>query len=180
MPMRVFDPAERQRRLAQRHALTDGQRGADPAQVARNLVALHATDPATVFLSVLARMTKVSPGAIEEAMYERRTLIRILGRRRTVFVVPAGSVPVVQASTTNRMAADQRARLLKHLHDLGDIADPGPWLADVEESVLAIFADRAEPLSAAELSAAEPRLKTTLQMAAGKSYETTAKTTSRA
>jgi Winged helix DNA-binding domain len=177
--MRVFSPAERRRRLAERHALTDGQRGADPADVAGRLVALHGTDPATVFLSVLARMPPVSPAAIEEALYERRTVIRMLAMRRTVFVVPAGSVPVVQASTTNRIAADQRARLLKHLRELGDVADPDPWLADVEDSVLAIFAARRVPLSAAELSAAEPRLKTTLRMAAGKSYETTANITSR-
>jgi hypothetical protein len=42
-----------------------------------------------------------------------------------------------------------------------------------------MFARHRAPLSAAELSAAEPRLKTTLRMAAGKAYEATQSITSR-
>ena len=119
-----IDVAERRRRLAVRHGLgphrvseAAGQ-PADPAQVARQLVALHSTDPATVYLSVMARMASlVTPAEIEASLYERRDLIRMLAMRRTVFVVPAESVPVVQASTTDRVAKDQRARLLKLLSE---------------------------------------------------------------
>ncbi len=143
-------------------------------------MALHGTDPATVFLSVRARTSAaVTPAIIEESLYERRELVRMLAMRRTVFVVPTESMPAVQASTTNKIAADQRARLLKHLRDLADIADPDPWLTELEKSVLAIMDSRGVPLAAAELSAAEPRLKTTLLMAAGKPYEATATITSR-
>ena len=79
----------------------------------RRVVALHGTDPATVYLSIRARTgNEVSPAHIEEALYERRELIRMLAMRRTVFVVPAESVPVVQASTSDKVASDQRTRLL--------------------------------------------------------------------
>jgi hypothetical protein len=182
--MHRADDEERRRRLAVRHALAPSSRVAgdppDPAEVARRLVALHATDPATVYLSVVARtVSPVSPAVIEASLYERRELIRMLAMRRTVFVVPAASVPVVQSSTTDRIAHDQRARLLKLLRDLTDVADPEPWLDDVERSVLRALAERGGTASASELSAAEPRLKTKLVMAAGKPYQATQTITSR-
>jgi len=62
--MQRIDVAERRRRLAVRHGLAPRHRvagaPADPAQVARRLVALHGTDPATVYLSVQARMADQS------------------------------------------------------------------------------------------------------------------------
>ena len=176
--------AERVRRLAVRHALAPSSRVGgeplDPAPVADRLVALHSTDPATVYLSIVARTAPpITPIAIEAALYERRDLVRMLAMRRTVFVVPAGTVPVVQASTTDRIAQDQRARLIKLLIELTDVADPDPWLADIERTVLRVLAERSGTASAAELSAAEPRLKTKLVMAAGKSYQSTQTITSR-
>jgi len=177
--MHRIDVAERRRRLAVRHELAGRAPGELPG-IARRLVAMHATDPATVYLSIRARASKpVTPADIEESLYERRELVRMLAMRRTMFVVPAESVPVVQSSTSDRIARDQRARLLTHLRDFGDVADPDPWLADVEKSVLALFAERRAPVSAAELSAAEPRLKTTLRIAEGKTYAANPNITSR-
>lgn len=176
--MHRIDVAERRRRLAVRHGLA--RRSYGVVGVARSLIALHSTDPATVYLSVRARAGGLTtPADIEYSLYERRELVRMLAMRRTVFVVPVESVPVVQASTTERIARDQRARLLTHLRDLADVTDPDPWLADVEKSVLGLFAQRREPLSAAELTAAEPALKTTLRMAEGKTYAANPNITSR-
>ena len=178
--VRIIDVTERRRRLAVRHGLARTAASGEPADVAGRVVALHATDPATVFLSLRARTAGVaSPAAIEDALYERRDLVRMLAMRRTVFAVPAWHMPVIQASTAERVARDQRARLVMHLRQYGGIDDPEPFLAEVEKSVLAIFAGRREPMSAAELSAAEPRLKTTLRMAEGKAYEATVSITSR-
>jgi hypothetical protein len=182
--MQRIDVTERRRRLAVRHALAPADRVAgtppDPAHVARRLVALHSTDPATVYLSVLARLSvPVPPGVIEESLYERRDLVRMLAMRRTVFVVPAESVAIMQASTTDRIARDQRTLLLKQLAQATDLTAPEPWLADVERSVLRVLAERGGTCTAAELSAAEPRLKTTLVLAPGKPYQATPAITSR-
>jgi hypothetical protein len=103
----------------------------------------------------------------------------MLAMRRTVFAVPVESVPVVQAAATDRVGQGQRARLLKLLADTGAVADPEPWLADVEQSVLRALDDLGGTATAAELSAAEPRLKTTLLMAEGKSYQASQAITSR-
>jgi hypothetical protein len=182
--MHRIDVAERRRRLAVRHALAPPHKAsgdaAGPAEVARRLVALHATDPATVYLSVRARMASpVAAGVIEAALYDRRELVRMLAMRRTVFVFPAESVPVVQASTTDRIARDQRSLLLKLLTDATTVPDPEPWLADLERSVLEHLAACGGTATAAQLSAAEPRLKTRIVLAAGKSYQATPTITSR-
>lgn len=178
--------AERRRRLAVRHGLARqaaeaslGQPGS-PAAVARAMVALHATDPATVYLSIRARTDPpVAAADIEDALYERREMVRMLAMRRTVFVVPAESVPVVQVSTSDRIGRDQRARLLRLLADAEVAPRPEAWLAEVEQSVLAALAARGGTATAAELSADEPRLKTTVLLAAGKPYQASQAITSR-
>jgi hypothetical protein len=177
--MHLIDAAERRRRLAVRHGLANPV-STDPADVARSVVVLHSTDPATVYLSIRARAAaSVTPAVIEDCLYERRDLVRMLAMRRTVFILPTRDVPVVQAAATDKIAMDQRTTLVKHLRDLGGVADAGPWLADVEASVLRIFTERPGPLAATELSAAEPRLKTQLKMAEGKAYQATVNITSR-
>src|SRR5258708_11395277 len=145
--MDKIDVAERRRRLAVRPALAPRYRvdGAppDPARVGRRLVALPSTDPATVYLSILARVAApIQASTVEESLYERRDLVRMLAMRRTVFVVPGESVPIVQASTTDRIAGDQRSRLLKLLADGAGLSEPEASLADVERSALRLLAER--------------------------------------
>jgi len=178
--MNRLDTAERRRRLAARHGLQLSGRPQDTVGVARRLVALHATDPATVFLTVRARTAEpLTPAAIEHSLYERRELVRMLAMRRTVFVIPAESVPVVQVSTTERIARAQRALLLKMLGETGVVAAPESWLADVERSVLGALANRGGTATAAELSGDEPRLRTSVLLAEGKPYEGRQNITSR-
>jgi winged helix DNA-binding protein len=174
-----IDVAERRRRLAARHGLAPAARTDDAGDAARQLVALHGTDPASVFLAVRARTATVAPADIEDCLYQRRDLVRMLGMRRTMFVVPAESVPVIQLSTANRIASAQRELLLKLLAETGEVADPESWLADVERSVLRLLADRGGSATATELSADEPRLRTTILLAAGKPYQATPNITSR-
>ena len=53
--MRRIGVVERQARLAVRHHLAPVARAATAADVARNLIGLHGTDPASVFLAIQAR-----------------------------------------------------------------------------------------------------------------------------
>ena len=169
---RVRD-AERRARLGWRHCLAGAARAADVVTVARGLVTLHSTDAASVYLAAWARLDPAAGDPMEllpAELYERRTLVRMLGMRRTVYVVPAELVPVVQASSTRSIAVQERRRLLQLLTEAGVAADPAGWLADVEVATLAALAERGEAL-ATELSAAVPGLREQLTMAAGKAYE---------
>ena len=92
--------------MVRRHHL--GGDAATPEAVTRAVVALHATDPASVYLSVLARSTTSTLADVSAAMYQRRTLVRWMAMRRTLFLLPRGDVPVVQAAISTPLAAALR------------------------------------------------------------------------
>jgi hypothetical protein len=131
------------------------------------VVALHATDPATVFLSIRSRLPTVTVEAIEHALYTDRTLLRMLGMRRTMFVLPTEDAAVIQASSTDAVAAQQRRRYVQLLEQSG--AGDAAFLDDVAESTAAALLKRGEA-TAAQLSVDEPRLRTPVILNEGKAY----------
>ena len=82
--------------MVRRHYLGGG--AASPEAVTRAVVALHATDPASVYLSVLARSTTSTLADVSAAMYERRALVRWMAMRRTLFLLHRVDIPIVQAA----------------------------------------------------------------------------------
>jgi winged helix DNA-binding protein len=71
-----------------RHHLAGPARSDSVVEVAADLIALHATDPATVHLAALARMRDGTAATVERTLYDDRMLVRALGMRRTMFVLP--------------------------------------------------------------------------------------------
>jgi hypothetical protein len=165
-----IDVRERQARLAVRHHLAPDSRAGDIVTAVRAQLVLHATDPASVYLGAWARLQHPTVSAVEHALYQDRSLVRMLGMRRTMFVVPVELVPVVQAACTRTIAARERRRTERFLAEAGLTDDAPGWLAEVEEATLAALREREEALST-ELSARVPRLAERLVVAAGKSYE---------
>ena len=154
---RAIGPEERRARLALRHRLAPGARAGTAEEVAGSLVALHATDAATVFLAVGARLTAPDPvAAVERALYEERTLTRMHGMRHTLFVVPSALAAVVHSSTTDAVSARERTTLVRQLAAGSDYDEA--WLAETERQVLAELAVRGEA-TGAELGVALPRLR---------------------
>jgi hypothetical protein len=162
-----IDAAQRRIRLGRRHLLAPGTAAGTPEQVAAALVAMHATDPATVFLAVAARTAGVGADAVEKALYDDRTLLRMLGMRRTMFVVPTATGPVVQASSSDAVAAQQRRRFVQIFSDAG-LGD-GAWLAALEESTVEALGRRGAA-TGAQLSADVPLLRSTVTRNEGKAY----------
>jgi hypothetical protein len=117
-------------------------------------------------------------GAIERALYGERTLVRMLGMRRTMFVVPVELAGIVQAACSDAIAVQQRKILLQMLEHEGVADDVPGWLADVEQATLRALAVRGTA-TAAELAKDEPRLRTQLHFAVGKSYAGTQSVSSR-
>ncbi|GIJ69114.1 winged helix DNA-binding domain-containing protein [Virgisporangium ochraceum] len=182
--MRRITTAQRRARLARRHRLAGGAGASTVEDATGSLVALHATDPATVFLSLRARVPGVTVAGVERALYEDRSLVRMMAMRRTLFVVPVASVPVVQAAAGRAVAATQRRRYLS-LMDGGvmtDVAGDAPtdraaWLADVEAETLRTLVARGEAVGA-ELARDVPRLGASVELAQGRSYAATQRITS--
>jgi hypothetical protein len=160
---------ERRARLGVRHHLASRAHAEGPAAVARDLVALHGTDPATVYLSIVARARDSTVAAIEDSLYVKRELLRMLGMRRTMFVVPDEFAPVVQAACTRALAVRLRRQYQQILADAGVVSDVEAWWTRVSNDTLAALEQRREA-TAQELGQDVPELKTQIRLAEGKNY----------
>ncbi len=166
---RTVSAAERRRRLAVRHHLAPGERAGTAAAAAADIIGLHGTDPASVYLAAWARTREADKAAIEHALYEERSLVRMLGMRRTVFVVPASLVPVIQAACTDQIAERLRRRLAQQVEASGIAADGASWLKEAGEGTLRALAARGTA-TGAELARDEPRLRAQIVYDETKSY----------
>jgi len=160
---------ERRARLGVRHRLAPTAKADMAADAARSIVALHGTDPASVYLSAAARMRQPSVKEIERAMYDDRTLIRMLGMRRTVFTLPVELAPVVQAACTRAIAARERRRWTEFFAAAGFADDVETWLSEVDAETLKALAARGDAF-ATELTEDVPRLRQQISVAEGKAY----------
>ena len=167
--MRTVSDDERRARLALRHRLAPAARGDDVTAVAGEICGLHATDPASVFLAARARLRDPSVEAIEHALYGARSLVRILGMRRTVFVVPVELASIVQASSARALVPVQRKLLLRHLHEARVTDDGEVWLRAAQDDTLRALRARGEA-KATELSQDVPALRSRLALAPGRAY----------
>jgi hypothetical protein len=145
--MRKIEVAERRARLARRHRLAPGHRAAGVVDAARSVVCLHATDPATVYLSAWARVDGMRVADLERALYEDRSLIRQLAMRRTLFVLPRETLPVALAGAGHRVAASERRRLIRDVEGAALHADGARWLAEAGRQVVAALAGGREATS---------------------------------
>jgi hypothetical protein len=160
---------ERRARLARRHFLAPGSAARDPVELAGGLVGLHATDPATVFLAARARLQRSVVEEVEHALYEERSLLRMIGMRRTLFVLPLELAAVVHAACTQSIAAAQRRRYAKLIEEGGIAVDGLAWLDEAAAATLRALEARGEAY-ASELSADVPKLREKLHYGEGKTW----------
>ncbi|MBA3566283.1 MAG: winged helix DNA-binding domain-containing protein [Actinobacteria bacterium] len=169
--MHRIDVAERRARLVDRHLLSPEKRAGSALAAASSVVVLHSTDPVTVFLSIQAR-ADVQPTDIERELYEDRTLVRMLGMRRTLFAVPRELVPVIYAACTRSIAARERRRVEQMIADSGISSRPAAWLTRALSSARKALEERGEA-STRELVAQIPILAKRLRVASGTKFEAT-------
>ncbi|MFL6206722.1 MAG: winged helix DNA-binding domain-containing protein [Acidimicrobiales bacterium] len=171
--MRSISVDERRARLAHRHRLAPSARvDDDPVAIARSVVALHATDPATVVLSTIQRMRTPDPAVVARALFEHRTLVRMLAMRRTLWTVPVVDLAIVQRSSGDAVAAAERKRFVKILEDAGVAKDGARFLRRAEEKALAALEDAGE-LAAGDLAKCSKELAIQIPMNEGKAYAAT-------
>lgn len=180
--MLTIDVAQRRTRLQRRHRITADHLARTVVEAAEATVVVHATDPATVYLSMLARCPSASLDDVSAALYDERTLVKLIGMRRTMFVAPTGFAPVVQCAAGHAIGERLRRQIVKDLATMTTEPpigpDPEAWLAEVEAATERAVDARGEAL-ASQLSKDEPRLRTTLIPDTGKTWDVPVKITSR-
>ncbi|MGE2716762.1 winged helix DNA-binding domain-containing protein [Mycolicibacterium litorale] len=165
--MRSFTPAERRARLARRHFLTG--EAASIAEVVASVVGLHATDPATPYLSLWARVPDFGIDDLDAELYHRRNVLKHLAMRRTLWLIHRDDLPVIQTAASDRVAANERRRLIADAQKGGVAADGSAWLDAACRAVLSHLGEHG-PTDARQLRAALPELAGTFDGAPGKSW----------
>ncbi len=156
--MRHFTNEERRARLGIRHALEPGCRVNSAEATARAVVALHATDPATVYISYWARSEAPQAADLERALYGDRSLVKQLAMRRTLFVFPRDHLAATWASASARVAHTEETRIAKEVAATGVARDGHKWLSEVRLQVLAVLADHPNGLVAQKLRELVPAM----------------------
>lgn len=165
--MRTFTIAERRARLARRHFL--GEHGTEAASVTSALVGLHATDPATPYLSLWARIPGFGRADLDATLYQERSLVKHLAMRRTLWVVRADGIAAVQAASSDRVADAESRKLIADVEKAGVAVDGAQWLRTACAAVLA-YLETHGPTSAAGLRTALPELAGTYDPAPGRPW----------
>jgi hypothetical protein len=166
--VRTFSVAERRNRLARRHFLTTNGSGSIAA-ITGGLVGLHATDPATPYLSLWARVPDFVTADLDAELYQKRAVVKHLAMRRTLWVINAEDLPMVQPAASDRVAANERRRLVADAQRAGVAGDGERWLDEACTAVLRHLDERG-PASSSELRATLPELAGIWDPAPGKRW----------
>jgi hypothetical protein len=158
--------------LAHKQHLLPESQATDVVQATRDVVALHATGATGPYLSLWARVPDFQRSALEDALYEHRTLAKMLCMRVTLHVVPSDEVPLFfQAYAERRIPAEFRAQgsLLVQAR-LCPEEEAEPLLQELHRRVLDVLAEKG-PSTVRTISQAVPELEAKVRHSVGKSYE---------
>ena len=167
--MHRIDTAERRRRIGARHALASPRSKEGLAALADDMAGIHATDPASVYMELRARTRDLGHADVERALYDERALVKVLGMRRTMFVVSPSFAAVIHAATAADIAARERKRLHQMLEGAGITRDPEAWAGTVERQTLEALDELGEA-TAADLTKRVPGLREQIPFGEGKPW----------
>src|SRR4029077_16494687 len=102
-------------------------------------------------------------------LYERRTLVKHLAMRRTLWTVRAEDLPLIQSGASDRVADNERRRLVADAQKAGLTDDGDAWLDSAFAAVLGHPAGH-RPARAQELRTALPELAGSYDYAPGKRW----------
>jgi len=165
--MRHVSSDERRTRLGVRHHLTDTVDTVE--QAAATVVGLHASDPPTAYLSARARVDGFSISDLERALYDDRSLVRLWGMRRTLFVTTRSLAAIMHAASPDAFGSAERRRFERLLTEQGKAPDAGAWIDQVESKIIDELAARGEA-TANDLRKVIPEMRETLTFGEGKSW----------
>lgn len=156
-----------------RHRLVPEQRVDSVPVIADSLVAVHSTDPATVYLSIAARSSELRPADIERALYDDRSVIRHHAMRRTLWVTTPTVGEVVHAACTRKIARVERAK------SVGFVGDES-WFDDAVAQIVEFVRAAEAPINTRGIGDALTELKREIVYGAGTRNEATGSAHTRA
>ncbi len=158
--------------VAHKQHLLPTSRSRNVVTVVRDIVALHATSAAGPYLSLWARTHAFQRQTLQDALYERRELVRVLCMRMTLHIVPSDELPRFhQADAKRRRLAGQRdAENLIVLAGVCEQKQARTTLNKLHRRVLAVLTERG-PSTVQEISQAVPELEAKIRHSVGKAYE---------
>lgn len=167
--LRRVPEAERRARLVRRHLLAPSARRDDPAEIADALVALHSSDPATVYLSAAVRMPAPSLAAVDDALYARRAVVRHHAMRRTVWVMTPPVARAAHAACTVDLARVEWRQLVRLVEESEVAEDGAAWVERARAHTLTALHELGGA-GARELGRHVPELAAKLRLSVGKPY----------
>jgi hypothetical protein len=163
--VRRISDDERRARLARRHGIAPAHRYPDPVAATSAMTVLHATEAATVHLSLAARVDGIKPSDVDACLYDDRTLVKQLAMRRTLFVFPRELLPAAWGSASARVARQEWQKTVKDVVASG-AADGEGWMRAACDAVLARLAG-GQALPAQQLREEVPEIAGTITVSPG-------------
>jgi hypothetical protein len=160
--------------LAYKQHLLPSSRLSDVVQVTRDIIALHATDATSPYFSLWARVHNFERPALDDALYERRKLARVLCMRVTQHVVPSDEVPffihAFQTLIERRDPVAYRGERLLAQTGLCEPEEAEKLQSELHRRILDLLAQKGAA-TVQEISQALPELKVKIRHDVGKPYE---------
>jgi hypothetical protein len=97
--MKTFSLTQINHLVLEKHHLTEKTKANDITQITEDLCGLHSTNLTTSYLSLFVRMINFKKEDLETELYINKTLGRIRGMRRTLFIQTKNLIPIVHAAT---------------------------------------------------------------------------------
>lgn len=133
------------------------------------MVGLHASDPATPYLSLWARSAGFVTDDLDHGLYQKRSAVKHLAMRRTLWLVNAEDLAMIQSAASDRVTDNERRRLAADVRKAGVATDGDQWLDRASAAVLHHLGKHG-PATSTELRAALPVLAGTYDPAPGKRW----------
>ncbi len=99
--METFELDQVNRFILKKQYLLEDNKTDDIVKITEDLCGLHSTELTTSYLSLFARTNNFMKSNLEEALYLNKTLARIRGMRRTLFIETQNLIPIVYTATSN-------------------------------------------------------------------------------
>ncbi len=175
-PMLHATDDHRRARIARRHGVAPGHRYDTIPAATTAITALHATEPSTPYLTLHARVRDLTVADVSAALYDERSLVRLMAMRRTLWIVNRHMVPAVAGSAGRRVADAQRRGTVKEAVEL-EAALGMDWMTTASNAVVECLAER--ELSAKQLRVELPELGGTFTAAPGTKWSSDVPTMTR-